>query len=277
MNSDVKKKRVSKSVKADPSEIKNLWGEVVKPNKNHLALLRKTLITLPESVTGDVWNDWYETSPWNQWREAHPNARPNLSGANLAGMIIPIGDFSNVKFVCANLSHSCFGNLHKSDLSECNLERADLIDALLDECCFYYANLQTADLSDSSASLANFTGASLQGAILCDSEMFRACFLSANLRRAHLTGGSFYDSDFEAANLEGVDASDGNFASCDFAGANLQGTNFSNCNLKDARFEGALIDKKTKIPKEWRALVSKNVRRGDGEHPDDYSPDNSPK
>jgi uncharacterized protein YjbI with pentapeptide repeats len=249
MNSDSMKKRVSKSVQIDSTEIKNVWGEVVKPNKNHLALLRKTLMTLPGSVIGDVWNDWYEMSPWGLWRKAHLMARPNLGGANLAGTIIPVGNFSNVKFMCANLSHSCFGNLHKSDLSECNLERADLIAALLDECSFYYANLKTADLSDSSASGADFTGANLQGAILCESEMFGACFIGADLRGAHLNGGEFDSSNFQDADFRKAETQYGSFQSCDFAGADLTETDFGECDLTGATFDGAIISQKTKVPK----------------------------
>lgn len=110
---------------------------------------------------------------WNQWREAHPQAKPDLSrcylfqadlrGANLQGVI-----FNRTCLIGADLTHA---NLTGADLSgvyasgacfkAANLERANLTGANLNE-----SNLATARLINVQADGADFSAACLSGIYL---------------------------------------------------------------------------------------------------------------
>jgi uncharacterized protein YjbI with pentapeptide repeats len=91
--------------------------------KTHLALLK-------HGVTG-----------WNEWRAAHEEIRPELSGAGLCGF-----ELAN-----ANLAGA---NLRKCDLRGSNLSGATLAGADLEGADFFRAILDGADLSG-----ANLIGA----------------------------------------------------------------------------------------------------------------------
>ncbi len=75
---------------------------------------------------------------WNRWRREDPNARPDLSQANLSG-----------------------AHLYGADLSHTNLFWADLTEA----------NLHGADFSGASLFGANLCGANLHKAMLCDADL----------------------------------------------------------------------------------------------------------
>jgi uncharacterized protein YjbI with pentapeptide repeats len=89
-------------------------------NKEHLARLKQGV------------------EAWNQWRRENPDARPDLSQANLTG-----------------------AHLVEADLSDTNLFWADLA----------HANLQNADFSRASLFGANLSGANLHKAVLWDADL----------------------------------------------------------------------------------------------------------
>jgi hypothetical protein len=94
-------------------------------NEEHLAILKKGV------------------AAWNEWREQHPNIRPDLHAANLRAANLRAANLSG-----ANLRGA---DLRGADLSGANLDRADLSRADLNR-----ANLGGADLNR-----ANFIGADL--------------------------------------------------------------------------------------------------------------------
>jgi uncharacterized protein YjbI with pentapeptide repeats len=77
-------------------------------NKEHLAQLR------------------HGVEAWNQWRRENPDARPDLSQANLAGAHLVEADLSDANLFWADLAHA---NLHKADFSRASLFGANLCGA----------------------------------------------------------------------------------------------------------------------------------------------------
>jgi len=95
---------------------------------------------------------------WNEWREEQPNAKPDLSGANLSG-----NRLNWVNFFGTNLSGAVLFN---ADLFAANLSSASLQRANLSRANLLFANFQSAELTSANFSLAgvgstNFTGVDL--------------------------------------------------------------------------------------------------------------------
>ena len=68
--------------------------------------------------------DWHGVEAWNQWRAAHRDIRPDLSGADLSGI----------------------AHLFRANLSEADLSRADLSGTNLTGANLSRANLSQVDL-----------------------------------------------------------------------------------------------------------------------------------
>jgi len=148
---------------------------------------------------------------WNRWRYEHPNARIDLSDADLAGL-----DLRNANFNAA-------------DLSDAVLKGATLDQAILVEARCPRTNLSCASLKGVTASRAHFgnadfvradlTGAVLSGAFLMD---------------AHLNYAKCRETDFVAAELWGADLS-----GCDLTAANLHGALLEQCRMVKTNLNGA--------------------------------------
>jgi uncharacterized protein YjbI with pentapeptide repeats len=65
---------------------------------------------------------------WNQWRQTHPNQRPDLSNADLAHADLQDMNLSHANLSGANLTGANFAG---TDLSYADLTQAQLQDALL--------------------------------------------------------------------------------------------------------------------------------------------------
>ena len=83
---------------------------------------------------------------WNRWRREEPEARPDLSQANLMGMHLYEADLTHTNLFWADLAGA---NLHRADLTGAVLFGANLCGANL-----HQANLCEADLSDTGAPVA---------------------------------------------------------------------------------------------------------------------------
>ncbi len=79
--------------------------------------LSEYLVMLKQGVDG-----------WNRWRKEHPEAMPDLSGANLRSFSLGGVDFSRVKLLNAELAGA---DLSSADLRGADLSGADLTGALL--------------------------------------------------------------------------------------------------------------------------------------------------
>src|SRR5262245_5925005 len=111
-------------------------GMLLMANDEHVALLKQGVVA------------------WNAWREANPDIRPDLSGAELFWEKI------NIR---ANLSGA---NLSKARFVGAHLPHADLSEADLRGANFFEANLFKADLSEADLRGADLSEARLIGAYL---------------------------------------------------------------------------------------------------------------
>ena len=117
------------------------------------------------------------TAIWNQWKENHPDAMPDLRDADLRD-----ADIEEIDLVGANLTRV-------------NLSGADLIEA----------NLRGAMLTWVDFRGANLTGADLTGADLGAADLTRVDLSGANLSGVFLVATSFVDVDLRSVKgLESV-------------------------------------------------------------------------
>ncbi len=102
---------------------------------------------------------------WNQWREANPYIRPDLSSASLGG-----ADYRGANF--------SFAILHQASFADGTFSGAD----------FSFADLRGADFSHADLRSANFSHADLTEAKLNAANLSHADLNHANLFIAHLFG-----------------------------------------------------------------------------------------
>lgn len=105
----------------------------------------------------------YGVSQWNQWRQAHPNQRPDLRGIDLSRAYLYDIDLTNSILIGVTLSRAC---LIGADLTGADLGGANLRGAYLSEANLSGANLSYAELTDAQLSNANLQGANLSGTCL---------------------------------------------------------------------------------------------------------------
>ncbi len=148
---------------------------------------------------------------WNQWREEHPEIRPdltrtdlsgadlgdaNLFGTDLFGTDLRYADLNGADLIASGL---CEANLGEADLDGANLDGANLSGANLSGANLNLAsldgaNLSEADLSEADLSNAYFFGADLSGADLSNADLTETALDSANLREANLSGANFHQA-----------------------------------------------------------------------------------
>ena len=110
------------------------------------------------------------------------------------------------------------------DLSEINLEGADL----------QGANLERAILVTT-----NFKDANLKGANLTYSRLNLANFRNANLSESNLSGSILLGSDFSSANLYKANLSSTNMSNANFKDSNLENASLYNVNIHRTNFSGS--------------------------------------
>ncbi|MGC1244599.1 MAG: pentapeptide repeat-containing protein, partial [Spirulinaceae cyanobacterium] len=115
------------------------------------------------------------------------------------------------------LSHSCFGNRIRDNLTKIQLVSASLPNLVLPQANFKKANLSLAELRNASLSEANFK--------------------DADLTWTNLTGANLIKANLNNANLEGADLS----------GANLLGANLAGAKLKNVCLFAAKLDDANRI------------------------------
>jgi uncharacterized protein YjbI with pentapeptide repeats len=108
---------------------------------------------------------------WNEWRQANPKVRPDLSGATLR----------RAKFTGVNLRGA---DLRASDLSECDLTGADLSGANLHWTNLNESNLTGANFGRAALMDTQFSGADLKETDFTDSIVAQAVFANVDFSRA---------------------------------------------------------------------------------------------
>jgi uncharacterized protein YjbI with pentapeptide repeats len=149
---------------------------------------------------------------WNQWRAANPYIWLDLSEANLQG----------------------------ADLSGANLRKATLIKADLSEATLIKADLTRADLTGTLLREADLTRADLTGTLLSKADLTEADLTQAHLREANLTEADLTRANFAGANLTGAALVRALLTQAFLTGVNLTdayvgGTNFADVDLSTAR------------------------------------------
>jgi uncharacterized protein YjbI with pentapeptide repeats len=139
---------------------------------------------------------------WNTWRSEHLGARPNLSQADL----------------------------EKADLSWKMIRPPLVIGMNLSEADLSGANLSGANLSGTDLSGADLSGADLSEANLSGANLTRATLTNADLRWALLNGAHLIFANLFLANLSMAGLEDANFAQ-----ARVDGTNFADVDLSAAK------------------------------------------
>ena len=140
---------------------------------------------------------------WNAYRNANPEWKPDLKGANLGG----------------------------ADLSGANLSAADLSEA----------NLRGANLQGVILSGADLRGADLRGADLIGAGLYGANLGGADLREANLSGADLIRADLKGANLGGADLREANLRLADLHGADLRGADLRRAYMLKANINGAIF------------------------------------
>ena len=100
---------------------------------------------------------------WKQWREEHPEIRPDLRDVDLRGAHLSGADLSRADLSRANLSDA--------DLSDADLRGADLSGADLSGADLSSANLSSANLSSANLSDADLSGAYIGWTIFGDVDL----------------------------------------------------------------------------------------------------------
>ena len=124
---------------------------------------------------------------WNQWRQEHPNIRPDLSRTILNDAFLNRVDFTGTDLFGANLLGA---RLDGSNLSKSTLSHADLSKANLNKASFIGADLIKTKLTGANLSDADFSNADLG-----EADLNRANLSGANLNRTHIGGTSFGNVD----------------------------------------------------------------------------------
>jgi uncharacterized protein YjbI with pentapeptide repeats len=142
-----------------------------------------------------------DATTWTEWRKAHPETVPDLSGADLSRAELCGADLFGANLVGADLSRA---NLYGANLNgaklKANFYRADLSRAHLID-----ADLGDADLSGASVSRALFHHADLTGASLVEVNLSGADLSGANLSLTKIGYANFGDNDLgDVTGLETV-------------------------------------------------------------------------
>ena len=173
----------------------------------------------------------------------------DLRGANLANVSLLSADLSGANLADADLTDGqmayarlCGANLTNARLSRGALQGADLSDANMVGATLLGANLdraslERADLSDAAVSFATFSEARMDHALLRDCSGTRPEFINAQLSNTNFHGAYIADGRFRNADLKGASFRNAKLGNASFSGARLSGAEFSHANVRNARFD----------------------------------------
>jgi uncharacterized protein YjbI with pentapeptide repeats len=198
---------------------------------------------------------------WNKWREDKPDITPDLSGANLSGadisdrrnftkLMIPWPEqirliikkakqrdsrvsLYNRKFKTAR-EHGI--NLTNTDLQEANLSEAILIGANFTSAILREANLEEAILPWSSLTNARLMGATFNNAILSYSHLYKTWLFEIEFNNAVLRYANFEGSTLSEVQLEGANLTRAMFPFCQ-----IDNTNFTEARIRAVNFQAACL------------------------------------
>jgi hypothetical protein len=136
---------------------------------------------------------------WNVWREAHPEIRPDLSGALLPDLLAPEIDFTRTNLSRTVLYHADLG---RSMFVGANLYKTILIEAGLKECFFSATKLAETCFNGASLQKANFMRSALTEVDLSHTDLSGADFRMTRLERVNLEFATLTDLNLSKAYIE---------------------------------------------------------------------------
>jgi uncharacterized protein YjbI with pentapeptide repeats len=144
---------------------------------------------------------------WNNWRDEHPDIKPDLSGATFHDLIS--ANLRGADLTGADLRGA---HLFEADFQGANLSNAALCEARLRLADLRGANLRNANLSHADLYTTNLSGAELNSADLHNADLRNADLRSADLQKANLHNAYLGEARFHKAALNetifaGVDLS----------------------------------------------------------------------
>ena len=156
-----------------------------------------------------------------EWRQAHPDERLDLSGADFSDT-----DLGEAKLSGANLSGASlertdlrWANLRETKFRQANLRQANLLGAdFWGGVDFWRADLRETNLATAYLSLAYLKEANLGGA-----HLRLANLVGANLSEANLSEAYLFDANFSGADLSGADVSRAKLAFTSLTNLDLSG------------------------------------------------------
>lgn len=163
---------------------------------------------------------------WNQWRQANPQVRPELSGSDLRKFAV-----RNINFEGANLAGI---EAFDVDFYKANLRHADLRRAFLQSASLTRADLTEADLTGASLSYAGLLNATLTRAVLTDARLLYADLGGANLSGADLTGATLNMSRLFDVDLSNATLKNTSLMAALLVRVMLQGAKLINCRVHAA-------------------------------------------
>ncbi len=155
-------------------------------------------------------------TPWNNWRDEHPDALIYLNEADLSGANLEMANLRGANLIVADLSGA---DLSGANLEMANLRGANLIGANLNGAKLNGAKLSEADLEWASLVVARLNGANLSGANLS----------KANLRGANLIGANLHGANLSGANLNGANLLKADFGEIEFGKLQVGLPSFAGC------------------------------------------------
>ena len=177
---------------------------------------------------------------WNAWRQANPNVRPDLSGADLSKLRLSLAYFDQVSTARANFDNTDFSgaNLYGVFAREAIFDGATLTKASLGSSNLIDATIRNADLREAGMIGALLRKTDLRGSDLTDAELSKADLFEANLSGATLAGVNFKETLIESANLSGADLRGAYLWFADVSGSDLSGANLAGADLTRTRLIG---------------------------------------
>jgi uncharacterized protein YjbI with pentapeptide repeats len=193
---------------------------------------------------------------WNEWRQDHPEIRPDLSegwfhSADMHGWNFQYANLSRANFVRAHLgSHTIEGpepnlvsasNFRGADLSRANLSQAYLYEANLSGANLEEADLTGANLSRTDLSSANLSGADLNSASLSQANLSKVNLTDANLAWAHLVEATLSEANLTNASLSFAHLIKTNLSKAILCDCHVYGTSVWLSNLEGATQSNLII------------------------------------
>lgn len=170
---------------------------------------------------------------WEDAPGSGPDAPLDLSNADLEE-----ADLRGAVLLNANLRGA---NLRNAMLQETALFMANLSDVRADECALTEAGLQVALLNRACLDHATLYSAVLEGAFLDDASLVRCQAKGANLRNASLQRACLDGADLTECNLEDADLTDASLRGCRLEYANLRAAKLSGADLTGADLSKASL------------------------------------